>query len=87
MFQTKVVEKLHTHTHVVCSVTFFENHVVCEITWKNLVERVKPQMTMWRMHIARWIPKATNTHTGCVIVIAFPLQQWLHERASLLRYT
>jgi hypothetical protein len=85
MFQTKVVEKLHTH--VVCSVTFFENHVVCEITWKNLVERVKPQMTMWRMHIACWIPKATNTHTGCVIVIAFPLQQWLHERAAVLGYT
>jgi hypothetical protein len=55
--------------------------------WKNLVEWVKPQMTMWRMHIACWIPKATNTHTGCVIIIAFPHQQWLHERAALLRYT
>jgi hypothetical protein len=27
------------------------------------------------------------THSGCVILIAFPLQQWLHERASVLRYT
>ena len=27
------------------------------------------------------------THSGCVTLIAFPLQQWLHERASLLRYT
>ena len=25
------------------------------------------------------------THTGCVILTAFPLQQWLHERTSLLR--
>jgi len=33
-----------------------------------------------RMHIARWVPKATNTHTGYVILIAFPLQYWLHER-------
>ena len=24
-----------------------------------------------------------NAHTGCVILIDFPLQQWLHERASL----
>jgi hypothetical protein len=32
-------------------------------------------------------PKATNAHTNCVILIAFPLQQWMHERASLLRYT
>jgi hypothetical protein len=43
------------------------------------------------MRIAFWIPKATNTHThthtGCVIPVAFPLQQWLHERASVLRYT
>jgi len=30
-------------------------------------------MTIWHMHIARWIPKATNAHTGCVFLIAFPL--------------
>jgi len=28
-----------------------------------------------------------HTHTGCVILIAFPLQQWLHDRTSMLRYT
>jgi len=39
------------------------------------------------MRIACWIPKATNTHTCSVIIIVLPLQQWLHERASLLRYT
>jgi len=27
-----------------------------------------------RMRIACWIPKATNTHTGYVVIIAFPLQ-------------
>ena len=26
------------------------------------------------------------THSGCVILIAFPLQQWWYERASILRY-
>ena len=40
-----------------------------------------------RMRIACWINKATNTHSEYVIFIAFPLQQWLQERASLLRYT
>jgi hypothetical protein len=44
-------------------------------------------MTMWRMRITCWIPMATNTRSVCVILIAFPLQQWLHERASILRYT
>jgi hypothetical protein len=44
-------------------------------------------MTIWRMRIACWLTKATNTHSERVIIIAFPMQQWLHERASLLRYT
>jgi len=44
-------------------------------------------MKMWRMRIECWIPKATNTHSYYVILIAFPLQQWLHERDSMLRYT
>ena len=39
------------------------------------------------MCIACCIPKATNTHTEYVTFIAFPLQQWLRERASVLRYT
>jgi len=44
-------------------------------------------MTVWRMRIACWITKAINVHRGCEIRIAFPLQQWLHERASMLRNT
>ena len=39
------------------------------------------------MRIACWIPMARNTHSEYVILIAFPLQQWLLERASMLRYT
>jgi hypothetical protein len=44
-------------------------------------------MTMWRMRIACWIPKATNTHLEYIILIPFPLQQWLQEYDSMLRYT
>jgi len=44
-------------------------------------------MIKWRTRILCWIPKATNAHTVCVTLIAFPLQQRLRERASLLRYT
>jgi len=62
---------------------FFGNHAVYEM-WKNVVERGRPQMIIWRMCIACWIPKA---HTSCVILIAFPLQQWLHERATMSRCT
>ena len=39
------------------------------------------------MRIVCFIPKATNTHTVCVILIALPPQLWVHERASKLRST
>ena len=44
-------------------------------------------MTTWRMCIAGWIPKSKNTHLQYVILITYPLQKWLQERASMLRYT
>ena len=55
------------------------------IMWKNIVEPVWPQMTIWRLRVACWIPKSTNTHSECVILIAFPLQQWLHKCVPKLR--
>jgi len=52
---------------------FFENRAVYEIMWKNTVEPGWPQMKMRRMRIACRIPKATNTHSEYVTLIAFPL--------------
>ena len=43
--------------------------------WKNTVQPVRPQMTIWRMRIARKKPKATITHSEYVTLIALPLQQ------------
>jgi len=40
---------------------FPENRSVYEIIWENIVEQDRPQMTIWRMRIAFWITKATNT--------------------------
>jgi hypothetical protein len=39
------------------------------------------------MRISPWVSKATDTHPYSVIRIAFPRQQWLRERASMLPYT
>ena len=36
---------------------------VYEIMWKNIAQSDRPQMTIQRMRIACWIPKATNTHS------------------------
>jgi len=62
MFRTKFVEKLKTH--ILYLIIFSRKRALNEITWKNIVERGRPQMTIWRMRIACWILKATNTRTG-----------------------
>ena len=44
-------------------------------------------MIVWRMIFVCYITKATNKHVDCAIHVAFPLQQWLYKRTSVLRYT
>jgi len=45
---------------------FSENSAVYEIMWKNIVELDRSQMTIWRVHIACWIPMAAiNTLPEC----------------------
>ena len=82
MFQTIVVEK--TKTHILCSLSPPpENRAVYETMRKNIAEQVRPQMTIWRMRIAYWIPKAKNTLSEYVIFISSPLQQSFHEHSSI----
>jgi hypothetical protein len=38
---------------------------------------------MRRMRFACWMTKATDTHSEYVILIAFPHQEWLLERACV----
>jgi len=53
---------------------------------KYTIQSDSPQMTIWSMRIACWMPKVTNTHAEYVILTVFPLQRWLRERASMLHY-
>ena len=87
MFQTKVVKKIVAH--FIRSVTFFyENGAVYGIIRKNTLEPEKPHnnITRYRCTVC-WITKARDTHAEYVILIVFLLQQWLHKRTSVLRYT
>jgi len=52
-----IIEKFKTH---ILRLVFL-NRVIYEIMWKNVVEPDRPQITIWRMPISRWVPKATNT--------------------------
>ena len=56
------------NTHFGFSNFFSKIIAVREKMLKNIVERCKPQMKIWRMLmlITCWIPKATNTHTQVV---------------------
>jgi len=72
--------------YILCSVFLF-NCAVYEIMWENNVEVARLQVTIWHMRTACWLTKATDTHSEYVILIAFPLQQWLHECISMLYYT
>ena len=74
---SNVVEKIKTH--ILCSTTSFQKP--CH--WQDNVEKcgrakqaTDDNITLC-MHFARWITKATDTHSEYVILIAFPLQQWL----------
>jgi len=50
-------------------------------------DRTQGETTVWQMRFSSRITKATNPHSECVIIIVFLQPQWLHERASMLRYT
>jgi hypothetical protein len=87
MFQTKVVEKIKTH--ILYSINVPRKS--CRL-WDNVGKygtagQATDGNIIRRMGIACWIPKATDTHSQYVILIDFPLQQWLGERASMLHYT
>jgi hypothetical protein len=81
IFQAKIVGKIKRNLR---SVTFFRYRTGYDIMWKKSVELDRLRMTIWRMHIACWITKSTNTHTNYV---AFPIHQLLQERPSLLRHS
>jgi hypothetical protein len=85
MFWTRVVEKIKTYNSG--SITYFSNIVLFMGHVEKYLEPDGPRMTIWCMHIACWMPKATNTHSEYVILIVVPLQEWLHERGSVLLYT
>ena len=50
---------------------FFENRAVYEIMLRNILERGRPQRTVWRMRVACWISKGTHTLSEYLILIAF----------------
>jgi len=78
MFQTEILEKLKTH--FMCNKLFIEYCAVQDKAEKYWTTEQATDDNI-RTRIACWIRKATNTHSGYVILIAFPSQQWLCTKA------
>jgi len=79
----------YQETHFMLNKFLSEIRSVYELMWKKygrsgqaIVDNIKR-----RMRTVCWIITTTVALPEYVILTAFPLQQWLHERASLLRYT
>jgi hypothetical protein len=69
-----------------CDITFFpENRAVYEIMWKNIAEMGRLQITIWRIRIACWITKVTNTHSECVMFFSFSWKFKLHSDVTKWR--
>ena len=80
MFQTNITEKIKTRS--LCLIPFFFQKS-CHL-WDDVEKYCrarKATMTIWHTGIACWIPKTTNTHSEYVMLVAFPLLQWLHKCA------
>ena len=91
--RTKFIEEIKTHFKLnkfyfpfIYLFIYFENSGICESMWKNIVGPDRRPMTIRPMHSSRSVPKATDTHSEYVILIAFPMQQWLHIHTSVLPY-
>ena len=87
MFQTNIAEKIKTQ--------FYIQYFFCRKSWPlwynvekyRTARQATDDSTILLMLVVCWITKATNTQSQDVISIAFPLQQWLYESASVLRYS
>ena len=49
--------------HVIFSKSPPESPAFYGMMWKHAVDSYRPRMTIWRMRIACWVPKAANTHS------------------------
>ena len=85
MFQTKVTDKVKRD---LMFNKFFHS-------WCRLCDNVEKycragqamgNIIVQSMRFACWIPKATDMLSEYVILIAFPLQQWLYKCTSMLHY-
>jgi len=80
MLQTKAVQTIKTY--ISCSVHFFFSKIVpfMRQCGKKYCSRAGQATDINMAQAHCMLDKATDTHSQYVVLIAFPHQQWLHER-------
>jgi hypothetical protein len=92
LLSTRNASKKFVHkikTHILPSVTFFFQKF-CHL-WDNVEKygtagQATDNNITRRMRFTWWVTMATDTHSECVILIAFPRQSLLEERVPVLCY-
>jgi len=85
-YATDKICRENQNKHFVFNNFYFENLAVYEKMWKQFVETDRKQITIWRMSIACWLNKATDTQSVPVILIALPLQLFTQTRLIVTFY-
>ena len=57
-----------------------------EIMWKNIVKPDRPRLTIWRMRIACWINKSTDTQSEYVLLTVLTRRECLRKSVPMVRY-
>jgi hypothetical protein len=73
------------NTHFMFSNLFSENYAIY-VEKCGRARQGTDDSVVWCMWFVCWMTKATCTYPECVILIAFPQQQWLCKHTSVLRY-
>ena len=82
MFQSKVVQEIKTHILSLITLIFLKSCRLCDNVEKYCTAGHATDDNMAHAH-CMLDNKATDTHSEYVILIAFPLQHWLQERAPM----
>jgi hypothetical protein len=73
MFKIRDTEEIKAH--FMFNNFYVENRAVFEIIWKSGVDSDRSQKKIWRIRIAYYIPKGTNTFSEYLVWFAFLPQQ------------
>ena len=70
--------------NIYAQIHFYKNRAVYEIMWENMVEPERAHMKIWLVRIACCMSKATSKLYGYIILIVYPVHEWLCEHVAKL---